>query len=634
MLRIWALNSKATLGAKTSGSGLAEKIKAALVTLASKPLLLAFLLNLAAFLIRILVFEVKYEVSDDYITDAVLSGAFGSGYDPHLLFGNSILGYLLIFLYKLIPSISFYFVLLVALGFISVTVVLYLLFKKKVNVITVCMALLFLSFFTDDLYVIVQFTKSATAAGIAGGLLILHGLWEAKEKRVKYIALGTILAIFGIFVRFDVIYIFAAFLVVAFIAHIFSFLKGSGKKADKKTVAGIGARFLICVAIIGLFFGLNLIGIKLRNLDEGHRRFNDFHSIRYSITDIGRPEYKQVKDEYQKMGLDYTDYAMLETWNFVDREVYSDDLLKDISALNKSVLAEENHSASNIISSLVENKTFSCPASLIMFALIIFAVALGKRKIYPLVLALSAVTLIAAFVYLGRTVYRIEWSVFYCAVSCVLAAFSFNEEGFLYKQQKRIGGKEKHIINYFAVILVAMLMLFNSARILTSFVFKDMSDHDYIESFEGIMGASSLYMPEKAGFPTSSRKPTPNIIEYMENDSEHFYYVDFATGIQELYFNYDPWIRPEEGLFRDGYAYFGGCTMHHPAERDALIANGADPDSPYKSLANDNILLVDTWGAEIKLDYFRRYYCPDADMELVGEIDGYQIWNIYIPEEA
>lgn len=626
------LDKTVARGSKTSYKGALETIKGALIKLGNKPLLLAFLLNLAAFLIRILLFDVKYEVSDDYITDAVLSGAFGSGYDPNLLFGNTLLGYLLVFLYKLIPSISFYFVLLVALGFASVTAILYLLFKKKVNVTTVCMALLFLSFYTDDLYVLVQFTKAAAAAGIAGGLLILHGLWEVKEKKIKYIVLGTVLAIFGILVRFDVIFIFAAFLVVAFIAQTIIYLKESGKKADKKTVAGIGVRFLICVVIIGLFYGLYYLGIMASNIDEGHREFNDFHTIRYNLTDIGRPEYKQVKDEYQKMGLDYTDYAMLETWNFVDREVYSDDLIKDISALNKSVLASSDHSISNIFSTLAERKTFSYPSALILFALVIFSIVLGKRRIFPVVLVLSSVILVAGFIYTGRTVYRIEWSVFYCAAACVLASFSFNEESFIYKQKKRIRGEDKHIINYFAVILVAVLMLFNSARVLTSFVFKGMSDKDYIESFEGIMGASSLYMPEKAGFPTSSRKPTPNIIEYMENDTEHFYYVDFATGIQELYFNYDPWLRSEEGLFRDGYAYFGGCTMHHPAERDALIANGADPDSPYKSLINDNILLVDTWGAEIKLDYYRKYYNPDAELELVGEVDGYQIWNFYIPE--
>ena len=103
----------------------------------SNPLLLAFLLNLSAFILSILFFDIKYEVSDDYITDAVLSGAFGTGYDPQLLFGNVILGYVLVFLYKLIPTISFYFFLLISLDFISATIVLYLLFKKKTNIITI-----------------------------------------------------------------------------------------------------------------------------------------------------------------------------------------------------------------------------------------------------------------------------------------------------------------------------------------------------------------------------------------------------------------------------------------------------------------------------------------------------------------
>ena len=68
--------------------GLSGRIKSISNKLAESPLLLAFLMNLAAFLFRIVVFEVKYEVSDDYFTDAVLSGAYGIGYDPNLLFGN------------------------------------------------------------------------------------------------------------------------------------------------------------------------------------------------------------------------------------------------------------------------------------------------------------------------------------------------------------------------------------------------------------------------------------------------------------------------------------------------------------------------------------------------------------------
>lgn len=102
-----------------------------------KPLFLACLFNFVSFLICILCFRIRYEVSDDYMIDAVLSGAFGSGYDPYLFWGNPILGFFLVLLYRLIPKISFYFVTLVILGFVSSTAVTYLLFKKKINVVTV-----------------------------------------------------------------------------------------------------------------------------------------------------------------------------------------------------------------------------------------------------------------------------------------------------------------------------------------------------------------------------------------------------------------------------------------------------------------------------------------------------------------
>lgn len=72
--------------------------------------------------------------------------------------------------------------------------------------------------------------------------------------------------------------------------------------------------------------------------------------------------------------------------------------------------------------------------------------------------------------------------------------------------------------------------------------------------------------------------------------------------------------------------------MRHPGERSALIVNGADPDNPFKSLVNDNIYLVDNWGYEYKIAYYRKYFCPDAEIALVGEIDGYMIWKIFIPE--
>ena len=71
------------------------------------PLALAFFFNLLALLLRLFFFNIKYESSDDYMTDALLSGAFGNGFDPNLLFGNPILGHFLVLLYRLVLFFAF-----------------------------------------------------------------------------------------------------------------------------------------------------------------------------------------------------------------------------------------------------------------------------------------------------------------------------------------------------------------------------------------------------------------------------------------------------------------------------------------------------------------------------------------------
>lgn len=620
---------------KTTDSSIFKILK----KIASNPLLLAFLFNLTAFLLSILIFDIKYEVSDDYITDAVLSGAFGTGYDPQLLFGNVILGYILVFLYKLIPTVSFYFILLITLDFISATVVLYLLFKKKTNAITVCMALIFLIFYSDDLYILIQFTKVASVAGIAGGLLILHGLWEAEKHRAFYVVSGSLLMIFGSMLRFETIYIYAAFLVLTFLFHSISMFQKSkndkvvsnGKNHSRQVIAGIGIRFGICVLVIGMLFGLNYLGTRICSLDETHTDFNRFHGIRCSITDKTRPSFELVEDEYRELGLDAVDYVMINSWNFVDSEVYSDELLYKVANIQQNAVSGSGTSISSIIQTLNYRRQLIYPAALALYILAGIYFALSKKWIYSGVLVISAIALIFAFIIYGRTMYRVEWSVFFSAASCMISCFSYDENCKLARLNKTISGKKINTIAFYVAIMVALLFVSRISRIVEKYSLLNCSDLQYRLSFATSLENSGEYVAQKISFPSISRKMTPNLVNLMENDPENYYIVDFATGIQDFYFNYEPWIRPEQGLF-EKYSYYGGCTMRHPGERSALIVNGADPDNPFKSLVNDNIYLVDNWGYEYKIAYYRKYFCPDAEIALVGEIDGYMIWKIFIPE--
>lgn len=626
-----------TLQQNRSSDGPVSKI---VRKIGSNPLLLAFLFNLTAFLLSIILFDIKYEVSDDYITDAVLSGAFGTGYDPQLLFGNVILGYFLVFLYKLIPVVSFYFILLISLSFISATVVLYLLFKKKTNTITVLIAVLFLVFFSDDLYILLQFTKVAAAAGIAGGLLILHGLWEVEKHRLRFILSGVLLMTVGSLIRFETIYIVAAFLVMAFVFYAVSFFGNAGKSSDsdqgkdasKKAAAGIGIRLSVCVLIIGFLFGLNFLGVWICGLDKSHEDFNRFHGIRCSVTDKPKPEFEDIEDEYSALGLDVVDYIMLCSWNFVDREVYPDDLVLKVADIHQKAVAEKGISFGTVLSNLINRQTLKIPAALAVYIIVALALALGKKRIYPVVVLAASLTLLIGFIYYGRTMYRVDWGVFFCAAACIMTGYTYNEEGKLAKLNKIIFGKKINTIGLYVAILIVLLLAFRvSQQLVTKYRLLNCSDEEYRTAFATTLEYSGVYVPDKVGFPSVSRKLTPNLVQLMENDTEHYYIVDFATGIQDFYYNYEPWIRPEQGLF-EKYSYYGGCTMHHPGECSALMANGVDPENAFKSLSNDNIYLVDNWGYEVKLLYFRRYFCPEAEIGLAGEVDGYKIWKIIIPK--
>lgn len=608
----------------------------------SNPLLLAFLLNLSAFILSILFFDIKYEVSDDYITDAVLSGAFGTGYDPQLLFGNVILGYVLVFLYKLIPTISFYFFLLISLDFISATIVLYLLFKKKNNIITICIAALFLIFYSDDLFILIQFTKAAAAAGIAGGLLILHGLWEAGKHKACYILLGSLLMIQGSLLRFETTYIYAAFLVIAFIYFAVSYYLKNREKSDigreettkeKNGVVGILIRFAVCLLIIGMLYGLQYLGLWLCSLDESHKDFNNFHSIRCSITDHPVPDFEAVEDEYNELGLDFIDYVMLCSWNFVDQEVYPDELVIKAADIHSNALSEIGTSFSAVVQNFMIRQPLLYPAAICIYIFVVLSLLLSKKRIYPVMVFIISLVLLVAFVFYGRTKYRVEWSIYFCAASCIITGFSYDGNCSAARLNKRIFGKNISTVGLYAVILVVLLFAARVTKIITKYNLLNCSDEEYRTCFADTLEYSGEYIPDKVGFPTISRRLSEDLIDHMENDSEHYYIVDFDTGIQDFYYNYDPWIRPEEGLF-EHYAYFGGCTMRHPGERSALMANGADPDNPFKSLINDNIYLVDNWGYEYKILYIRRYFYPEAKIKLVDEIDGYKIWKVFIPDSV
>ena len=110
---------------------------------------LAAMISLVSLSLVLLFCGIQYETSDDFTVSALLSGAYNGEYNPHMLFSNVLLGYILAFLYSHTSYISWYFVNLMVIVSLHFHCELYL-FKKNNRVVGVLFAVLATVLLTDD----------------------------------------------------------------------------------------------------------------------------------------------------------------------------------------------------------------------------------------------------------------------------------------------------------------------------------------------------------------------------------------------------------------------------------------------------------------------------------------------------
>ena len=151
---------------------------------------LSLIMNALFLGIGLICFDLKYEVSDDFVMASVMSGAYGETQNPQMMFVNVIIGYILLPFYKIFPDISWYFVGQIFLIFISSSAVTWLLLEKLERAKAVMLSVILILVFTNDAYILVQFTKTSMFAVMAGSLIFLWELYRERKKYHYYLAQG------------------------------------------------------------------------------------------------------------------------------------------------------------------------------------------------------------------------------------------------------------------------------------------------------------------------------------------------------------------------------------------------------------------------------------------------------------
>jgi hypothetical protein len=578
---------------------------------------MALFINLC-FIVLIFVFcDSKYEVSDDFVMASILSGAYGDGTNPHMIFVNVILGYILMPLYYLFPQVSWYYVFQIAVIFLSSVTITYLLFEWTERTSAKVLSILFIVVFTGEAYILVQFTKTAIFAIMAGALMFIWALFH--KKGIGKTVWGAALCIVGVWIRFKTIYVAGMFILLMLAYEVVRQLMR--QKATKAFAVWL-SKILVCGGILILlaYAGRWLNAYSYSN-EEAYSYFRKYNSARSQIVDYAVEDYNIYEEELRAIGISENDFYMITTWSFADNEVFSLETMEQIARIVRDKAAELRGGFTDVLNNIQSREFLKYPACIACLILLGLSIILNPKRWWLTLGSLAGSGgLLFYFSYIGRSVYRVEWAVFFAAFISGLYfwenqkesdASSCQDSAYIYKVCTNILG----------VLCVGSLVLYIPDR-----------EYRYIDSqsrkayIDNTFYTSWNYGTGKMRKVVNKDKPENGLLEELENNEQNFYFLDFNTTIQTLYYEWPPWEALPSGYYSN-CLYLGGITTNFPEVNQILEEK--EYSNPLKELVDDNVYLVDNKGVDLKLNYLREHYYPEARAELYKEVDGYQIWKFY-----
>lgn len=559
----------------------------------------------------------KYEVSDDFIMASIMSGAYGNEPNPQMIFVNVILGYLLLPLYQLVPSISWYFVMEIVLVFLSSTTVTYLLFEKMDKSKAFMLSIILILFFANDAYLLVQFTKTAMFAVMAGGMLFIWALFE--KKSVWNILYGGLLCLIGTMVRFSTIYLAGTFILFLLLYEFIRLLVKKNCSAKKWKHPFITIIFSGCV-LIGTAYGLKKLDWYTYNNDEAYGFFYAYNIARGSVVDGTNYGYEAYAEALNKIGVSENDFYMMRNWTLTDNDFFTIERLEQTANIISNYQNQQDFTFDTILKCLLERNYPGLPVFFACLLLLVLGIFFNYDRWWLMLGNIGiGVSLLVYFCFVGRYVYRVEFSIF---LGIFLSGIYF----WNLKERKTSIFTEGKIDKRLSLIVTMLCIVPYSILYIPDQSYQKVTSENRITYIDDTFYNSWNYGAEKYRKVVNYNRPENGLIQEIENHQENYYFLDFTTTIQTLYFEWPPWEALPVG-YHDNFGYMGGIMTNFPDITKSL--KNRKIENPLQALVKENIYLVDNYSPEMKLNYLKEHYYPEARAEVYREVDGYTIWKFY-----
>lgn len=393
---------------------------------------------LVVFLMIYFLFGIRFEENDDIVMALISSGQYTGNPDCHLVFINFIYGFFLNVFYKVIPQLEWYSIFFIFINIISVSLIAQMIIKSDKNRILKIVLLGFLLTIFIYFSILIQFTKVAALASIAGISLIYY------SKR-KYF--GVLMFVLGFLIRFE------AASMILFIAFPLFWIKSTG---IKEIIADKNFKILFFLIIISACCKLADYSFYYYNPDW--KTYLKFNSLRGKIND----NPNQFNANFiLPQNISFEDYSLLSNF-FPNPSAVNYDVLNSVCTNYKSISFKEKF---NNIANLSGYKFLFAILSILTVSVVYY----NKKYYFKPVLML--------FIFFGLLIYlslnaTVKYRVFYSAMLAFIL--------FLFYDFKDNPLKKSIIITCFIIAIisahVAHLSYVKVIEIRNQVIFKNQSE--------------------------------------------------------------------------------------------------------------------------------------------------------------
>lgn len=546
------------------------------------------LLNALVLACMLLIVAPGFESNDDQTLAAFVDGQMAVK-DAHIPYMNYVLTNLLKAIYTAGgDSLPWFTLLQYALLFAGFTALGWIFFERLRAWQGALVSIAVLVLIGVDSYTIISYTKTAAVCTVCGLALMLHAMeFMPRGRRALPLTAGAVLTLFGAMLRFMEFLPCAALMSVLGLRYIWGVL--AGKERAKK--AGEIVRYILpFAAVLLLAAGLYAFdGAVWSRGDWGVYR--SFDGSRIALTDYGVPDYGDMPEVYDGLGLTENAAELLGGGNYYDPDVFTKETMDALCEARDELRPAPG--LGECLGRLLDTcalRFFEHPPVYLLLLVFMLWLACGEHDLRGWFTFAAGLGLFCLFyIYLIRRgrylIDRVDMGLFMSVITVML--WTLDKKRF---DNERVLGA--------AVLAGALFLSFWYSR-------------------SGYRFGKYSVLEDKS--------PYKQAVDTLLADGEHLYLCKVDPLDKAIYSAFET---APDGYW-DRIILMGGWLTQHPHVAATLSDYGVV--NPYRdAVDNERVYIIDD-DIALTVRYINEYYDPDASAELVeplSEETGLDIYRI------